>query len=52
MPDSITHKDKIKLAKNDHRTLKYSVMGKLLKPVLMMLKWITKGAQKTPICSS
>jgi hypothetical protein len=52
MPDSDIHKDKIKPAKDDHRTSEYSIMRKLLKPILMMLKWITKGAQKTPICRS
>jgi hypothetical protein len=53
MSDSSTNKDKNKTAKNDHCTPEQSIiMEKLLKPISVILKWITKGAKKVPICSS
>jgi hypothetical protein len=53
MSDSSTNKYKNKLPENDHPTPEHSIIrGKLLKPILMVLKWIAKGAEKAPICSS
>jgi hypothetical protein len=53
MPDSDSNKDKIKPAKVEHNPPeKYSIIGKLFKPVLVILKWITKGCEKEPICRS
>jgi hypothetical protein len=53
MPGSSANKDRIKPAINDYNPPeKYSIIGKLFKPVLVLLKWIAKGSEKEPVCRS